>query len=172
MLSDVCCGFHIQQFMKNQSKVGKSKEAFKSVSVTLKKKKKKKRLSGLQWLRLNFRQQQAAHANNSTTIRRHYFKYVSPFFWTSRDQNQFLYSDSPTVHPQLVGQGRKSFACNTAGNELCSWVIILQRNTGDTNQLKGAVQTNSQVLPPACTDIHPPLSVWSQTCLQLLITAK
>lgn len=33
MLSDVCCGFHIQQFMKNQSKVGKSKEAFKSVSV-------------------------------------------------------------------------------------------------------------------------------------------
>lgn len=46
MLSAVCCGFHIQQFMKNQSKVGKSKEAFKSVSVTLKKE--KKRLSGLQ----------------------------------------------------------------------------------------------------------------------------
>lgn len=42
MLSDVCCGFHIQQFMKNQSKVGKIKEAFKSVSVTLKKKKKKR----------------------------------------------------------------------------------------------------------------------------------
>lgn len=57
----------------------KIKEVFKSVSVTLKKKKKKKRLSGLQWLWLNFRQQQAAHANNSTTIRRHYFKYVSPF---------------------------------------------------------------------------------------------
>lgn len=53
-------------------------------------------------------------------------------FWKAP---QCIHSAS-TVHPQSVRWGRKSFASNTAGNELCSWVIILQRNTGDTNSYR------------------------------------